>query len=58
MKKNVIFQVTLHVPPQLTDDDIKAFLESAVKSEPGFYMPNEPQSEIELLGVQNALTGA
>ena len=58
MKKNIIFQVTLYVPTQLTDEEINDFITSALKSEPGFYMPNEPQSEIELLGVQNALKGA
>lgn len=49
--KMMIVQVTLYVPKEMTVADTKDFVEKALQSEPGHYMPEDPQSEVQLIQV-------
>lgn len=51
MKRHSFFRVTLLVPMDMPQSAVKAFVESALKTEGGFYEPGEPETQIELRSI-------
>lgn len=53
MKRHTFYQVTLLVPHDMPDADVKDFITTALMSEPGMHRPEDHKSQVEVRAVKS-----